>query len=897
MTHIIRSTRASLERRATLRAHIGRAAAAALLVAGTSVVAIPAANAKQPTSTRTKVAPMAPQPQPQALAAQPQWYPLVAQMVQRVGGSQALLDSVTNSPSPSMRSVASRVVASDASIGDELSDRAFQNLLGRSADQPGLDYFEGRLQSSPPMTFEWVLSVVAQSSEFNARRPNTSDKIEAIYQAMLGRSADATGLNYFTGRLSAGLTPGGIVAALQHSGEYGRREVRSAFNDVLLRQADAGALGYWSSVVNQRGRNWLRVELLLSSEFARFGCDPIAGNSCMLPWPNNYFTRQDPTTATGLRVNLKPSQVPKNASGTPIDVSQINRSDGFSPGSPILVQVPGIDLDQSNVPTINHLDRNGPGSPVVVYDTDAHQLVPTWSELDVHDTYTDPSKQVLIIHPVKNLTDGHHYIVGLRNLKNATGQPLEAPPVFRAYRDGTTSSVAGFAQRATTMNALIDGLGAKGIARASLYLAWDFTVASTANLTGRLLHMRDDAFAQLGSSAPTFTVTSSTPGTHTGIARVVEGTFAVPNYLTGTGAPGSTFNEDATGLPSRNGTFNATFRCVIPTSALTTPARASLYGHGLFGSVNEVTAGNVQDMAAEHNMVFCGSNWVGMSNADIGTAAGVLQDLSNFNKLADPLQQGVLNFLFLARLMKMSPGFATDPAFQNDSGASVLAPGHVYYDGNSQGGIEGGVVMAVSTDITRGVLGVSGMNYPSLLLPRSTDFTQFEAVLKPAYPAELDRIRALALVQLQWDRAEPSGYANHMTTDPLPGTPQHQVLMQIALGDHQVSDYAADTEARTIGAKAHCPAFDTGRVPDTRLLWGIDCISSYPYAGSAIVYFDSGADLPVLTDTPPPDGHDPHEDPRNNAAARSQKSAFLQPDASSAVIDVCGAAACHASQQ
>ncbi len=896
MTHIIRSTRASLERRVTRRARLG-SAAAALLVVGASVVAAPTAGATQPRPTQTNVAPVVPQSQPQALAAQPEWYPLVAQMVERVGGDADMMAGAAPHASASIPSAARWAATSDASVGDDLVERGFHDLLGRSADQVGLTYFEARIQAHNSSTFEWVLRVMADSSEFAHQRANTADRINAIYQAMLGRSADATGLSYFSSRLANGMSPGSVVAALQHSGEYGRREVRIAYDKLMWRTADTGALNYWSNVVNSSGRVDLWFQLLVSSEFARFGCDPIAGNSCMLPWPNNYFTRPDPTTATGLRVNLKPTQVPKNASGTPIGVSQINRSDGFSPGSPILVQVPGINLDQSNVPTIDHLDRNGVGSPVLLYDTDAHQLVPTWSELDVHDTYADPSKQVLIIHPVKNLTDGHHYIVGLRNLKNEAGQPLTAPPVFRAYRDGTASSVPGFAQRATSMNSLIDGLGTKGIARASLYLAWDFTVASTANLTGRLVHMRDDAFAQLGSSAPTFAVTSSTPGTHTGIARVVEGTFAVPNYLTGTGAPGSTFNEDASGLPARNGTFNAAFRCVIPTSALTTPARASLYGHGLFGSVNEVTAGNVQDMAAEHNMVFCGSNWVGMSNADIGTAAGVLQDLSIFNKLADPLQQGVLNFLFLARLMKMSPGLATDPAFQNDSGTSVLAPGHVYYDGNSQGGIEGGVVMAVSTDITRGVLGVSGMNYPSLLLPRSTDFTQFEAVLKPAYPAELDRVRALALVQLQWDRAEPSGYANHMTTDPLPGTPQHQVLMQIALGDHQVSDYAADTEARTIGAKAHCPAFDTGRVPDTRLLWGIDCISSYPYAGSAIVYFDSGADLPVLTDTPPPDGHDPHEDPRNNAAARSQKSAFLQPDETSAVIDVCGGAACHASQQ
>ena len=437
-------------------------------------------------------------------------------------------------------------------------------------------------------------------------------------------------------------------------------------------------------------------------------------------------------------------------------------------------------------------------------------------------------------------------------------------------------------------------------------------MASTANLTGRLLHMRDDAFSRLGSASPTFTVTYNTPGTHAGIARVVGGTFEVPNYLTGTGAPGSTFNEDASGLPQANGTFTAPFRCAIPTSALTDPARPSLYGHGLFGSVSEVTAGNVQDMAAEHNMVFCGTDWVGMASdnnwtslppstpqaslvtrSDVGTAAGVLQDLSKFDQLADPLQQGVLDFLFLGRLMKRANGLVTDPAFQNGSGGPLLKTGELYYDGNSQGGIDGGLVTAVSTDLTRSVLGVSAINY-SMLLPRSTDFNTYEAVMKPAYPAELDRVLGLAAVQLEWDRGEPDGYANHMTTDPLPGTPQHRVLMQIAVGDHQVSDYAADTEARTIGAKTNCPSFDSGRVPDTRLLWGVPCISSFPYSGSAIVYYDSGAALPLLTDTPPTSGHDPHGDPRSDPQARNQKSAFLMPSGS--VIDVCSGGPCHAAQ-
>ena len=104
----------------------------------------------------------------------------------------------------------------------------------------------------------------------------------------------------------------------------------------------------------------------------------------------------------------------------------------------------------------------------------------------------------------------------------------------------------------------------------------------------------------------------------------------------------------------------------------------------------------------------------------------------------------MLNQLFLARLMIHPNGFVSDPAFQDDCGNPVIDTSHVYYDGNSQGGIMGGTVMAVAQDITRGVLGVPGMNY-SLLLTRSVDFDAYAAILNPAYPNELQRPLVLAL--------------------------------------------------------------------------------------------------------------------------------------------------------
>ena len=422
-------------------------------------------------------------------------------------------------------------------------------------------------------------------------------------------------------------------------------------------------------------------------------------------------------------------------------------------------------------------------------------------------------------------------------------------------------------------------------------MAWDFTVASERSLAGRMLHIRDDAFGTLGDtnlrdltvagSSPTFTidtVTDLTPAEDDRIARKVEGTLTVPCYVTNGCAPGGRFSLDRRGLPRRLGTMTAKFNCNIPRSALDPAAppkaRPSLYGHGLLGRPTEIDAGNVKSMSNEHNFVFCATAWAGFSDEDVSYIAGsVLADLSRFNTMADRMQQGFLNMLFLGRAM-IHRRACPHPAFQK-GGQSVLDTTRLFFDGNSQGGIMGGSLTAVAPDFDRAVLGVPGMNY-STLLQRSVDFDTYAAILYPNYRKVIDRQLWLQQIQLLWDRGEANGYAQHMTSDPLPNTPSHKVLMHVAFGDHQVSDTAAEVQARTIGARGYRPVLDTGRSPWPRFQM-IPRIGSFPFDGSAIVMWDTGptrtvgtetvgTDAPPSSNTPNRSGDDPHEEPAGRRA-------------------------------
>ena len=235
----------------------------------------------------------------------------------------------------------------------------------------------------------------------------------------------------------------------------------------------------------------------------------------------------------------------------------------------------------------------------------------------------------------------------------------------------------------------------------------------------------------------------------------------------------------------------------------------------------EIDAGNVKAMSNEHNFVFCATAWAGFAAEDVQHIISVLSDFSRFNTVADRMQQGFLNMLLLGRAMIHPQGLSSNAAFQK-GGESVLDTTRLFFDGNSQGGIMGGGLTAVAPDFERAALGVPGMNY-STLLNRSVDFDTYAAIIYPNYTKVIDRQLWLSQIQLLWDRGEANGYAHHMTTDPLPDTPRHTVLMHVAFGDHQVSDTAAEVR----GPHDRCERVQAGGGP--RAL-AVDAASADPGA-------------------------------------------------------------------
>jgi pimeloyl-ACP methyl ester carboxylesterase len=372
----------------------------------------------------------------------------------------------------------------------------------------------------------------------------------------------------------------------------------------------------------------------------------------------------------------------------------------------------------------------------------------------------------------------------------------------------------------------------------------------------------------LGPDAPPFVVNNVIENPNPGqICRRVEGTFQVPLYTTYAGA-GSVLNIGLDGNPAQNGVINAPFTAIIPCSLSTAPASGPpiVYGHGLLGTgAGEVASSHLRTLAQTYGYVVVATDWQGMAAEDLSniltiTAAG----LSDFRQLSERLHQGVLNTLVLAHLMKAADGLSSDPNFIY-AGVPVIDPSEVFYYGNSQGGIFGGTFMALSTEVTRGVLGVPAANF-STLLQRSRDFNPYFALLRTAYPNDLYRMTIYPLIQQLWDKAEPNGWYHHTLSNPLPSTPVHKVLVHMATNDDEVSNVATEIMVRSMGIPQLTPV--------VKSYYNVAELAA-PFDGSAMHESDEGDPAMPIGNIPPADNN-AHGAMRGRPAIQAEIDQFLR---------------------
>ncbi len=254
----------------------------------------------------------------------------------------------------------------------------------------------------------------------------------------------------------------------------------------------------------------------------------------MLPFPNNFFLR--PQAATGLmRVALANDTLPLDFSGHGVSTTAWDALDGFPVVPSIMTYLPNATIDSAGagytLPRLWNISASlDDDSATVLLRADTGERVAHWVELDHFSDTASPGgyPRIFFMWPAAALEFSTRYIVAIRGIVNASGGRVAPSDAFHDLRDNVTSPDWNVEGRRALFEDIFERLGAAGVPRASLQVAWDFDTASVEGVTGRMLSMRDDALARYADAPIGYEVDLVTDDFSPAIARRVQGHMMVP---------------------------------------------------------------------------------------------------------------------------------------------------------------------------------------------------------------------------------------------------------------------------------------------------------------------------------------------------------------------------------
>lgn len=595
------------------------------------------------------------------------------------------------------------------------------------------------------------------------------------------------------------------------------------------------------------------------------GCQPLLSDTaeCFLPFPSDFFLVADDTLPSGARVEVTGAARLETDTGKSAVVGDWRAADG---ASRIAMPTATLGVAMTKDGVVGYFDDPDrtlqPDSKTLIIEADTGRFIPHFADLDPRAK--TPERQALILHPLASLKARTRYVVALQKLETPAGGLAQTPEGFRRLRDDEAAGDAVLEPLSKRYdNDVFPVLDTAGVKRADLQLAWDFTTGSDELIEADMLRVRTLTTDWMRER--TFDVTidkvNETPGR--AAWRTITGSYEVPNFL-----EGDTLHRDADGRVAQNGTTRATFTAVVPDVLRTHPGPGiSLgYGHGAFGSQDEILDDNPKDIARKTRAVMYATDWVGMARADVVKVFGsVGTEPSRALVFVDRVPQGMANWIILSALV--AGPLRELAAFQNTDGEPLYPPEASRFVGISQGHILGGMLAAVHPGLTRVALLSGGAGF-SHMLSRSNPLSAFFFLLE--MEDGYDRRRIESTMQPYFDRIDGAFWARRVFAEPLVNASERRVLMQIGLGDVEVPNIGAFLHARTLGIPLLAPS----PVPVS----GLESASAP--TKSALSLFDLGVDLRDVYENAQPYGEENnvHEGVRRLSGALSQLVSFFGPD-------------------
>ena len=573
------------------------------------------------------------------------------------------------------------------------------------------------------------------------------------------------------------------------------------------------------------------------------GCENMNPLHCMLPFPSNAFLTADNSTTTGYKVNYASNTLPDSGTTSNVEISGLNRFDGFSPSTQIMTAfttVPNLTGVANQHSIASSLSTE---HATVLLNLNTGERVAHWIEVD--DRATNPSATIVFMRTLGALDYDTTYGVAFIGLSDLSGGPISPSDAMQAIIDGDETTSTDIETRRGEIESLLGELELLDYQRADVKAAWVFHTASSQSILSDISTMRSDALTRLGEDGIGCTVTSSEDnyGDDDKLYRRIRGTFTAPQYLESQNPPALIVRGND-GTPQYVEDSEIPFTMVIPQilADLNESGPLVVFGHGFLGT-GEGSSDYLGGWAEEYKVSFVATDLYGWSSSDFDTLGLGMIDPSYFQHQAERIEQALINKMAMIRTFK---GVCSDLDEMYSDGTNLVNSTDVHYMGYSLGGIYGASVVAVSPDIDRAVLWVGGSGF-STFVERSTNFATFADLFShsAAYPDRNDRALLLGVMQQMWDCSDPETFLSFANDGYDSIVEPFSFLSIISVNDAQVPGISSDRAARTAGI----PVLDSS----ARLPYGVTQQAG-PISGSAIVYWDGGYDAMPESNSPPPVG-------------------------------------------
>ena len=540
------------------------------------------------------------------------------------------------------------------------------------------------------------------------------------------------------------------------------------------------------------------------------------------PYPSDWLCAEDPSTPTGLRLDIPEEDVFFN-----IRPSELRKGDGFAPFPRITVPLTGpVAADLLPGDEAASVDALG---GLLLLNVDAAsegygERVPFLARLEPFGLAMREPAYALLVSPFRPLDTGTRYaLVVTRRLTDPQGAPVEPSDAFRSVLEGEEDPALRRAREVVApVLAVLESPDVEmPLLEKDLSLILPFTVRSEQSLAGDLVAIRDYLLRVSPASPPVMEITSDSPEPpeddieRDHIARFVAGTVACPDFRGEDGL----FDEalvqerpdDAPRVPLE-------FILTIPVAAEPgNPAGVVLVLHGINSFKERLY--DIADGLAERNLAGIAIDIV--EHGSRGTAPDDLAWIPflRIEDLAvgrDNMRQTQADLLCLTRAVLNS----LTPAL----GEPLLDTERPLFIGTSLGGILGTAYLALEPAVNSGVLFVTGGGMTEVALqnpmmqPGGPLFNVVLLLLERAGDAPSDGLYGL-LNQGQEivDTADPLAFAGFVNGPTLaaPASPKDVLLLEV-MDDDTIPNPTTGNLARALRLEMVRPVLERIEgVPET----------------------------------------------------------------------------------